>query len=369
MTTLLAHEWLAPIGGSENVFESLSSTLPGSRRVCLWNDAPHRFGPDIEQTWLSRSPLRRSKAMAYPFLASAWKRIDLTGVERVVVSSHASSHYLASRAADAGIPSFAYVHTPPRYVWAPEFDERGQSLPARAGRAVFKNWDRGHTSENVSFAANSQFVRQRMQDAWGVDARVIYPPVDVEGIQGVGDWRAEITDEAERRKLEALPERFVLGASRLVEYKRLDAVIDVGEELGLPVVIAGSGPFEDRLREIAKKRKVPVTFLGYVSTPGLYALYQAASLFVFMAIEDFGIMPVEAMALGTPVVVSEIGGARESVEAVGGGIVIQPSAEGIGQVVSWFQDASLDSSAVASRTLAFSRASFATAVETWLEGK
>ncbi|MBC9226845.1 glycosyltransferase [Aeromicrobium sp. 636] len=359
MTTLLAHEWLAPIGGSENVFEELSRVLPSAQRMCLWNDAPTRFGADVRETWLARSPLRRSKALAYPFLADAWNRVDISGVDRVVVSSHASSHYLASRAAESGIPSFAYVHTPPRYVWAPEFDERGQSALARAGRGVFKRLDRKLTSRRVSFAANSHFVRTRIQDAWGIDARVIYPPVDVEGIQAVNDWRTEITDEAEIRVIGALPDQFVLGASRLVEYKRLDVAIEVGEALGLPVVIAGSGPFEARLRELARVSSVPVTFLGRVSTPALYALYQAAALFVFMAIEDFGIMPVEAMALGTPVLVSGVGGARESVEAVRGGAVLEPGqrVEGLDLRVS---------DDMKHRTLEFSRSSFGRAVRSWL---
>lgn len=360
MKTLLAHEWLAPIGGSENVFEELSTLLPDARSVCLWNDAPIRFGSDIEETWLARTPLRRSKALAYPLLPYAWNRVDLAEVDRVVVSTHASSHYLASRAAKSGIRSFAYVHTPPRYVWAPEFDERGQSLMARGGRGIFKRRDRSLTSGLISFAANSAFVRRRVQAAWDVDARVIYPPVDVERIQSVCDWRTEITDVDELRRLGALPSQFVLGASRLVEYKRLDAAMDIGEALDLPVVIAGSGPFEGELREMASDRRVPVVFLGRVSTPGLYALYQAATLFAFMAIEDFGIMPVEAMAVGTPAVVSSIGGARESVEAVGGGVVLEP-----GESVA-ATDLQIDAEQIRRKAREFSRASFRQSVNSWL---
>ncbi|MCD9154517.1 glycosyltransferase [Aeromicrobium duanguangcaii] len=364
MTTLLAHEWLAPIGGSENVFEELSQILPTAHRMCLWNDAPERFSAEIEETWLARSPLRRSKALAYPFLSDAWKRVDLDGVDRVVVSSHASSHYLASRAAESGIASFAYVHTPPRYVWAPEFDARGDSRLARAGRAFFKGHDRRLTSQKVAYAANSEFIRRRMREAWGVDAHVIHPPVDVETIQSRDDWRTEVVDAEELTRLDALPPQFVLGASRLVEYKRLDAAIDVAEALGLPAVIAGSGPHEAALRALAAQRRVPVTFFGHASTPALHALYQAAGVFVFMAVEDFGIMPVEAMSLGTPVVVSPLGGARESVEAIGGGVVHEGATyEDLPDALSALE---VDPARMADRARQFSRESFGRNVRAWL---
>ena len=71
MTTLLAHEWLAPHGGSENVFEQLGHAFAGSRRLCLWNDAAERF-VGVDETFLARTPLRRSKALALPVMPLAW---------------------------------------------------------------------------------------------------------------------------------------------------------------------------------------------------------------------------------------------------------------------------------------------------------
>ena len=119
MSTLLAHEWLAENGGSENVFEQLRLAFPEASAMCLWNDAPNRFDSTIGETWLSRSPLRCSKALALPFLPYVWRAVDLEGFSRVVVSSHAFSHHLAFSAARKGLRAFAYVHTPARYVWAP----------------------------------------------------------------------------------------------------------------------------------------------------------------------------------------------------------------------------------------------------------
>ena len=315
MRTLVAHEWIAEVGGSENVFEQIRLAVPHCRAVCLWNGNPVRFS-GVEETWLARSPLRGQKAAAMPFMGSAWKRVDLTDVERVVVSSHAFSHHLASRAADCGIPAFAYIHSPARYVWAPDLDDRGNSLVGRLGRSYFRRWDRRHVSQGVNYSANSQFVAKRVADAWGVNALVIYPPVDIERIQS---FDGELSD-VDNATVRALPAHFVLGASRFVPYKNVDAAISAGEILGLPVVLAGTGPDEPRLRALAEQARTPVIFAGRVSDSLLLEMYRRAALFVYMAVEDFGIMPVEAMASGTPVLVNEVGGARESVLAVSGGL-------------------------------------------------
>lgn len=314
MRTLVAHEWIGAVGGSENVFEQIRLTVPGARAVCLWNDDPARF-TGVEETWLARSPVRGRKVAAMPLMGSAWRRVDLGGVDRVIASSHAFCHHLAGRAAARGIPSFAYVHSPARYVWAPDLDSRGNTLAGRLGRSYFRHWDRRHVNGDVHFAANSAFVADRIAAAWGVPAEVIHPPVDVDRVRAGGVVRSA----AEQTVLNSLPAEFVLGASRLVRYKNVDAAIAAGEILDLPVVLVGEGPDGPRLRARAADARVPVTFTGRVSDDLLVQLYRRAALFVYMPIEDFGIMPVEAMACGTPVLVNELGGARESVCATGGG--------------------------------------------------
>mgnify|MGYP001792271793 CR=1 FL=1 len=152
------------------------------------------------------------------------------------------------------------------------------------------------------------------------DSEVVHPPVAVKRVQSVESWVARIS-EAEREVLDRLPRPFVLGASRFIPYKRLDLVIKAGEAVDLPVVLAGRGPEERRLREQAEQAKVPVHFVHDPSDRLLYALYEAASVFVFPAIEDFGIMPVEGSATGPPVVGGASGG-------VGGRGLCAPGAGG-----------------------------------------
>ena len=365
-STLICHEWLAPHGGSENVFEQLRLAIPGARAQCLWNDAPARFGSEVAETWLSRTPLRRSKAASLAFHDLAFRSVDLEGISRLISSSHAFGHHLAYRAARMGIESFVYVHTPARYIWAPELDPRGRNIAARTVSPILRSWDRRHVRDTISYVANSEYVRRRVKASWAVDSEVIYPPVAVRRVQS-RTWKGKFTD-SEADMIDSLPNEFVMGASRLVSYKRLDMAIKVGSLLKLPVVIAGDGPEKERLSNYAGSVDVDVRLVGRVSDPVLYELYDRAVLFVFMPVEDFGIMPVEAMALGTPVLANSLGGASESVSATRGGTVVSEYAKD-----SELRRAAEDAigragSSIASRAKEFDESEFRTRVDGWLDG-
>ena len=320
-STVVVHEWIAAHGGSENVAEAMADVLDADV-YCLWREDPSRFSSrSVQESPLARSQfLSRHKALSLPLMPWVWRHTDLSAYERIVVSTHAFAHQVGSAPGSRHADVFVYVHTPARYLWAADLDRRGRNPLAKAAAAPLRRLDWARVPRQASFASNSAFVQRRVAETWGVDSKVIHPPVDVAGIQAGGPWRDRLTG-GDATTLDQLPEQYVLGASRFVSYKRLDTVIAVGTELELPVVLAGSGPEESRLRALAAQATVPVMFVNRPSTPLLYALYEAAALFVFPAIEDFGIMPVEAMATGTPALVNSVGGARESVEAVDGGAV------------------------------------------------
>jgi glycosyltransferase involved in cell wall biosynthesis len=130
--------------------------------------------------------------------------------------------------------------------------------------------------------------------------------------------------DAEQRSLDALPSDFVLGVSRFIPYKRLDVVMQTGQLLDLPVVIAGHGPLDAQLRAMAGEVSVPVHFQIQPSDGLIYALMERARIFVFPPIEDFGMVAVEAMASGTPVMANRIGGSGESVQDGVGGALFDP---------------------------------------------
>jgi glycosyltransferase involved in cell wall biosynthesis len=315
MAGVLVHEWIAQDGGSENVLQAMGETYPDAEILCLWNESTGRFDPNrVRESWLARTPLRRHKAAALPLMPATWRALRHRGYDWALISSHAFAHHARFRGAPEDFRRMVYVHTPARYVWTRAFDARGDHPVARLASCVLRPLDRRRAKEGAEFAANSAFVRERIRATWGVDARVIHPPVNVERIQSVSDWRDHL-DPAEAEVVDALPDGFVLGASRFIPYKRLEDVIRVGETTGRPVVLAGKGPSLPVLTEAAAVASVPVHVVHAPSDALLYALYQQTSLFVFPAVEDFGIMPVEAMAAGAPVLAQLEGGAAESVVA------------------------------------------------------
>ena len=365
MSGLIVHEWVAKAGGSENVVEEFAAVFPTSDLQVLWSDAPDRFTLKTYETWLARTPLRRSKAAALPFLPSTWRAITAhQDYEWLLVSSHLFAHHVKPRGLSPDVPKLVYTHTPARYIWEPELDPRGASRLARAASAALKPLDRARAQEATSIVANSSFTRARVQRAWQRDAEVIYPPVDTRRIAAVEDWASQLSDQ-ERAILDSLPEVYILGASRFVAYKRLDQAISAGEAAGVPVVLAGGGPDEQVLRARASEASIPVVFVATPSTALLYALYQRALVYVFMAIEDFGIMPVEAMAAGTPSLVPHVGGAAESVRSVDGGAIIEHGSreEWIGAIDAVGR---IDRGALAQRSHRYSRERFRAEVLDWV---
>ncbi|GAA2726610.1 glycosyltransferase [Cellulomonas aerilata] len=314
MAGILVHEWLSRTGGSEKVFDAMVEAFPDADVLALWNDAPDRRYPGrhVRETWLARTPLRRSKAAALALMPATWRRQPAVPAEWALVSTHLFAHHVSFAGQPADFRKYLYVHTPARYIWTPELDRRGNGLLPRTASAALRPLDRRRAHEAFAVAANSAYVRDRIASTWGVDATVIHPPVDVTEIQAVERW-ADTLDPEERRLLESLPGEYLLGASRFIPYKRLDLVIAAGEAAGLPVVLAGAGPLLDELVARGREASVPVHVLEDPSDGLLRALFQEALVYVFPAVEDFGIMPVEAMAAGTPVLTLDRGGAAESV--------------------------------------------------------
>lgn len=321
MAGLIAHEWIAQHGGAENVLDQMRMAFPDAATRVLWNDAPDRFHPDrVSESWMAHTAFRRHKALALPMMPPTWRAVDVKGYDFVLTSSHLFAHHVGGRTA-ARPPSFHYVHTPARMLWAPEQDPRGANIGAKVLGPYLRKVDRRRVDKSASFVANSEYIRDRVQGAWGVEAGVIYPPVRSMN-------RHTELDEVEAEALSKLPKTFILGASRFVEYKRLDLVLDVAQRMGLPAVLAGNGPLR---ASFERQRERLGTGLHLMISPSdglLRELFAAASVFVFPAVEDFGIMPVEAMAVGTPVVVSPAGGASESVRIAHGGVVSEAASAG-----------------------------------------
>lgn len=369
MTGLIVQEWIERSGGAEQVLDAFRQALPDSRLFALWCDDDERFAPDIvAESWMARTTLRHHKALALPLMSSTWKRarVDFQP-EWVLTSTYVFAHHCRFGAADGSTPKFSYVHTPARYLWEPSLDGRGAGALMSAPRSALRAVDRAAARDAGDLAANSEFVRRRIIRAWERDARVIYPPVDAAGIVDGGAWRDRLTEQ-EQDLLSTLPVRgFLMAASRLVPYKRHDAVIEMGRRIGVPVVVAGTGPEAARLQALAAESRVPVHMLGFVSDAMMRALFQRALVFVFPPVEDFGIIPVEAMAAGCPVIVNRIGGAAESVlDGVTGFHVDIDDPVAVASAVD--RAGSLDAGEARRRALSFDTARFLEDVSRWILG-
>ena len=361
MSGILVHEWLARRGGSENVFEVMSDEFPDAERYCLWDDSDGRF-EGVHETWLARTPIRASKALAVPFAPLAWRMLPRMDADWILCSSHLFAHHARFGGPARDAPKLVYAHTPARYMWVPELDGRGSGLAARALSTVLKPLDKKRAQEPVAIAANSKFVAERIANTWERESTVIYPPVDTAAFSV-----REPLEAPDQAKLDSLPDQFLLGVSRFVPYKQLESVIDAGHVANVPVVLAGGGPDESRLRAYAQERHPNrVSFVIDPSFALLTHLYAAAACVVFAPIEDFGIIPVEAMAAGTPVVANALGGAAESVlDGVTGALVNEWHGSELAEAVA--RAIAADPDACRDRAALFSNTRFRAELRGWVE--
>lgn len=317
MSGLIVSDWIEKTGGAENVLRNMCEVFPDARIFTLWNDSDdNQIGNQkIEESWLSKSPLRKSKALALPFMSTTWRNIKVSETEWILSSSHLFSHHAAKRAGDSRIPKLSYVHTPARYIWEPDLDSRfPKNFLTERALDQLRLTDRKMASKSDAVAANSQYIARRIQTTWGIEkVEVIYPPVDLSFYR---NYSFHMTN-AELQHLEhlakSLPESFLLAASRLVPYKRIDTAIELASKMRIPLVVVGEGPDLQRLKYLAASSSSPVFFLGRTTSQELARLYELAVAYLALGEEDFGIMAVEAIAAGGKVVANVTGGFGETV--------------------------------------------------------
>ena len=296
----LVHDWLTNHAGGERVLLEMSNLFPKAPIFTSVYD-PKGAAPfkdkDIRPSFLQKFPLLKSKReLLVPLTPFAFEQINLSKYELILSSCSMASKGVLSK---PGAIQICYCHTPSRYLWEPEVDSRAKSgffsgLRQRTAHKM-RIWDRIAADRVDYFLANSKYVAARIKKYYQRDSIVVYPPVDVDAYKP--GKKSEVKD-------------YFLFVSRLVRYKKCDLVIDAFNDLGLPLKIIGQGPDKKYLQQKAKSN---IEFLGYLSDDEIKKYYSFAKAFVFAAEEDFGIVPVEAMACGRPVIAFSGGGVKESV--------------------------------------------------------
>jgi len=340
------HDWLTGMRGGEHVLEAILDLVPDAELFTLFH-FPGTVSSAIESRTIHTSNLQRlaSRARNYrtllPLFPLAVRGWNLSNFDLIISSSHAVAKGVKSH----GRPHVCYCHTPMRYVWD-RFDDYFPGGPKRLLAlplvARLRRWDVASSREVTRFVANSNFVRDRIRRYYDRDATVIHPFVD---------------DAFLAPALNETREDFHLIVSALVPYKHVELAIDAASQSGRRLIVIGGGPLLSTLRA----RSAPnIQFLGHVSRDVIIDHLGRAQSLILPGVEDFGITPLEAMALGTPVVALGTGGIRDSVRDGETGIFFDAAAvHSLQQALGRAEDHAWDRAAIRAHAATFSRERFA----------
>lgn len=353
MRVHLAHDWLVGMRGGERVLDRLAQMFGPTTLYTLVNDGKP-LSEAIDNCDVRTSPLQHFPGATgglrrwyLPLMPWAVERLQVRDCDLLISTSSA---VMKSIRPPNGVPHVCYCHSPARYIWGQGGDyEVGaggglRRMGLNLVRKRFQNWDRRTASRVTQFLANSQHTAKRINDCYGRDAEIVYPPVRTEFFT---------IDPAKPR------DDWYLIVAALEPYKRTDLVIDAARKSGFQLKVAGGGSQLNSLRESAPKN---VEFLGRVNDEALRDLYQRAQALIFPQVEDFGIVPVEAQAAGCPVIAFAGGGAMETVTEKTGVFFNAQSVDAIVSGVKEFEGRRFENATCRDNALRFSEAAFDAAI-------
>ena len=344
----IVHEWFTSMRGGEKCVEALCEVFPQADVFALLH-VPGSVSPTIERalartTFVQHLPAAATQYRRYlPLFPLAVRQFDLGAYDLVISSNHCV-------AKGARVPHRAlhvcYCYTPMRYIWGQYGEYFGKNRAGLFTRAAMRacvgplrRWDVATAAHPHHFVAISGNVRGRIRAIYGRDADVIYPPVDTA-----------------RFALSSRDDGYYLIVSALVPYKALDIAIEAFNRTGERLVIVGEGPDAPRLRKLAGAN---VAFEGWQSDEALKEYYAGCRAVIFPGEEDFGIVPVEAMAAGKPVLALARGGALETVidtPALRTGVFFRErSARALAEALDLLRRTEFDPQAIRAHALTFGR--------------
>jgi len=300
MKVALLHDYLNQLGGGERVLEALIALFPKAPIYTLFYDEARtqkRFSEStIRTSFLQHIPgVARYHHAAIPLMSRAAECLRVQDVD-VVFSD--SSSYAKGISVDPNILHINYCYTPIRYAWEEEYlNTHGLFKHLRYGikpiLSRLREWDKHVSVLPHEMYAVSKHIAKKIKLHYDRDAEVLYPPA-----------RTDFFYPSQTK------EDFYLAVGRLLHYKRFDLIISAFNILGVSLKILGSGPEYKRLRAMAHKN---IEFLGRVPDETLRDYYSSARALIFPQQEDFGLVAVEALSCGTPVIAFRRGGGAEEI--------------------------------------------------------
>ena len=297
MNIALVHDWLSEFAGADKVLLQLKQIYPDADIYTSIYDRKKvkEFNKyKIFTTYLQKLPFSKLiRPILIPLMPLAFEQLDLSKYDLVISNSTAAAKGVITRPNTCHI---SYCHTPTRYLWEPAMDRRASSSWFR--RKVnhsLRIWDMAAAERVDYFIGNSNYIKNRIKKFYRRDADVVYPPVNIKFF---------VSKEQSEKK------DFYLFVGRLIPYKKADLAIEAFDKLGMELRIIGSGSEEKKLKKIAKEN---IKFLGRASDEILAKNLREAKALIFPSEEDWGIVPVEAFACGTPVIAYGYGGVTETV--------------------------------------------------------
>jgi glycosyltransferase involved in cell wall biosynthesis len=351
----IVHDWLYG-GGAERVVYELHQMYPEAPIYTSYCSPEWRAKLDgkVVTGWLQHWPFNKLRKFI-PFLRIWWfTHLNLSDFDLVISTSGAEAKGVKVR---PGVLHINYCHAPTHYYWS-RYDE----YMAHPGFGVFdplarlglkllvgplRKWDYKAAQRPDFMIANSTHIQSEIKAYYGRDSTVIFPPVDT--------GRFAVSSPIERSG-------FVI-AGRQTPYKRFDIAVQACSQLGLPLTVIGTGPDHDRLVAMAGDT---ITFVAATDAE-VVTYFQQAAGFIFPGLDDFGIVAVEAMAAGTPLIAYKAGGALDFVTAQTGVAFAPHTVEALVNALKAFQEQTFDHKVIAASTERFSSAHFRTQMTDFIQ--
>ncbi|HAR99753.1 MAG: Glycosyl transferase group 1 [Candidatus Moranbacteria bacterium GW2011_GWC2_37_73] len=359
MRIAFVHDYLVQYGGAERVLECLTELYPYAPIYTILHnkDAMHGVFEDkrIYTSYLQNFPFARRWHRIFPLLMPpAIEQFDFSAYD-VVVSD--SSSYAKGIITGPKTLHICYMHTPMRYAWDDcQKYTRDFYFPRLIKKLIpfamnyIRLWDKVSADRVDVFIANSNFVARRIQKYYRKDSTVIHPPVDT------NNFSVQVSDSNEK---------FFLMVGRLIAYKRHSVAIRAFNEMKLPLKIIGRGPELKRLQKIAGPT---IEFLGRVDDEELKKHYSKCQAVIFPQEEDFGIVAIEALACGKPLIAFRGGDIPEHMEEGKMGVFFdKQNKEDIIDAVQRFEKLSFDANYIRSKVLKFDREIFKEKMKKFIE--